>query len=833
MNRMTSARVALATLTLITIIGAGATLAAAVRPHAKSAPSMTAARGRLMVFGGRSAAQQASAAGAKFDAALAALARNSSAALPGVALSDLRGLNPALRFRVSRSTGSGFVAVDAVTRGDPQALKAALVKLGLENPAVYLNDVGGWLPLSAINAAAALPNLHSIRAAMSRTNTGSVESQGDFAQGTSELRASSGLDGTGITVGILSDSYNCYATYASQGVPASGITGYAQNGFTATASTDISTADLPASSNINILEEAGAGSSGNGLCSYDPTYDLPNGDEGRAMMQIVHDVAPVAKLAFYTAVNSEADMANGIQALAGAGAQVIADDVTYFDEPFFQDGLVAQAINTVNASGVAYFSAAGNNGAIGYDNLAPSFATASTSPKGEMLMNFDTSGATTTTLMTAAIPALPPGDFIAIVLEWDQPYVTGSPNSGGATSQMDLCLNGTGKGLLASPDNPDPNSSSSTTPITNGIQVCTGANSAGVDPYQILVIGYPADDPANAGNGVACPADYDLPAGTTCSAAQNITIQVGLAAGTTPHRIKLVVEDNGAGVTYPGPIVPTGGTLQGHPGAATAMAIGAAYWYNTPACGQSPALLETFSAKGGDPILFDTSGARLSTPVTRQKPDIIGPDGVNNTFLGVVLGASDGGSGNCADDANYPNFLGTSAATPHVAAAAALLLQKTPGLAPAVIYQTLQKSAVPMATPAPDYLTGYGFIQAGNAASDEPTAPDVTLNLSPTTIDVGASATLSWTVTNATSCTASGAWSGTQGLTGSLVVKPTSANSYSYTLTCVNDNGKTVATQVLTVVSSGGGGGGGALDLTALLALAGLLGARRARRQRA
>ena len=92
---------------------------------------------------------------------------------------------------------------------------------------------------------------------------------------------------------------------------------------------------------------------------------------------------PGAGLAFYTAENSEADFANGIGKLAapvasgGAGAKIIVDDVGYFDEPFFQDGLVAQAIDAVVAQGVAYFSAAGNNGTLAYDNNAPSFATLS------------------------------------------------------------------------------------------------------------------------------------------------------------------------------------------------------------------------------------------------------------------------------------------------------------------------------------------------------------------------------------------------------------------------------------------------------------------------
>jgi hypothetical protein len=67
----------------------------------------------------------------------------------------------------------------------------------------------------------------------------------------------------------------------------------------------------------------------------------------------LHAVSRIAKLAFYTAVNTEADFASGILALANAGAKVIDDDVGYADEPFFQDGVVAQAINQVSSQGVA------------------------------------------------------------------------------------------------------------------------------------------------------------------------------------------------------------------------------------------------------------------------------------------------------------------------------------------------------------------------------------------------------------------------------------------------------------------------------------------------
>jgi len=130
-------------------------------------------------------------------------------------------------------------------------------------------------------------------------------------------------------------------------------------------------------------------------------------------------VAPGARLAFYTAENSEADFASGIVKLAQAGARIIDDDVGYPDEPFFQDGVVAQAIDQVSASGVAYFSSAGNDGRISYENTAPTFPVTSASGlnAGEQLLNFDTSGATTATSLPLTIPALFPGEYVTLIVE--------------------------------------------------------------------------------------------------------------------------------------------------------------------------------------------------------------------------------------------------------------------------------------------------------------------------------------------------------------------------------------------------------------------------------
>ena len=584
------------------------TLTAASAVPADSAKARRAAAtgsARLVVVGSRSAEQRRSATASKLDSVLADLSRHAARARPEHLLEDLHSLSPAARFSAAAVTGAPLVLIDAVTRGSPELLKAALLELGLQRAAVYSNDVGGWLPVDRIEAAAARAEVHSIRAAMPHArSTGPVALQGDYVQRSDVVRTTyPTLTGAGVTVGVLSDSFNCYAVYADpvNNVPVSGNAGYASNGFTADYATDVSTGALPSGVNVLVGGEADC-------LNYGAPTQLPYGDEGRAMLQIVHAVAPGAGLAFYTAYNSEADFASGIGKLAAAGAQVIADDIGYFDEPYFQDGIVAQAIDAVEAKGVAYFSAAGNNGTLSYENTSPSFATLSSSAPttGEYLLNFDASGKTTTNYLPITVPPIPPGDFVGVVLQWDQPYVTGAPGSPGASSQIDLCITGgTGSDTITDYDG-------------NAVS-CTGPNKVGADAYQIMFIG----NPANAAG---------------MSAQQNLNIVVGLAGATAaPGRLIVTVEDDGLGSTI-NQFATGSATLQGHPGAAGAAAVGAAFYFFTPRCGSTPAQLESFSSAGGAPILFDTSGARLPAALVRQKPDFVGPDGVNDTFLGFTLG---------------------------------------------------------------------------------------------------------------------------------------------------------------------------------------------------
>ena len=99
-----------------------------------------------------------------------------------------------------------------------------------------------------------------------------------------------------------------------------------------------------------------------------------SGDEGTAMLEIIHDLAPGAQLYFATAFTSIASFAQNIRDLRTAGCDIIVDDVFYFTETPFQDGqssgvisntnagVVIQAVKEVTAAGALYFSSAGNSG---------------------------------------------------------------------------------------------------------------------------------------------------------------------------------------------------------------------------------------------------------------------------------------------------------------------------------------------------------------------------------------------------------------------------------------------------------------------------------------
>jgi hypothetical protein len=524
--------------------------------------------------------------------------------------------------------GSDWVVIDAVAAGDPRALEADFRGLGAQHVGVSGRIVSARLPISVIPLLESLSNLRFAQPAYSATSVGLVTSQGDRAMHADVARATLGLSGAGVTVGVLSDSFNCRGG----------------------AATDVATGDL---SPVTVFQDEPGCSSGT--------------DEGRAMLQIVHDVAPGASLSFATAFAGMASFAANIRALAAAGARVIVDDVIYFNEPMFQDGVIAQAVDSVTATGVVYFSAAGNYARQSYDH---SFIPGSSFPVGVFGPNFlggiahDFGGGNVFQRMT-----VPPGTSLLLTLQWDSPFF--SVGGTGTTNDVDVYIFNAAASQI--------------------LRAATTNNIASGDPVEFLSF-------ANSG-----------------ASAVDVNIMIVAAAGPNPGRIKYVLAGGNSVVIQ---AATSSGTIYGHANAQGAAAVGAAFYGQTPAFGVNPPILETFSSGGTTPILFSTAGTRLGTPDSRaNKPLIVAPDGGDTTFFGTDI-----------DGSGFPNFFGTSAAAPHAGAVAALILQVAPTMTPGQVLMALQNTALDMGTPGLDNDSGFGLIQADAALMSLMNATGITPN---------------------------------------------------------------------------------------------------------
>lgn len=530
----------------------------------------------------------------------------------------------------------GRVLVSARADDAAEALQMDLERLGLRNGARREHTVAGLLPLAALDRAVALPSLRSIHAvAQPIVHTGAVTSQGDAALHADLARLVEGVDGSGVQVGVISDSFDVSTVVDLH------------------ASDDVASGDLPAG--VQVLAESS-------LCGV---YVICI-DEGRAMLQIVHDLAPGADLMFHTVYGSEVDFANAIDQLAATGADVIVDDVLYLTEPMFEDGMVARAVDDAVAAGIAYYSAAGNQGRESYE--AP-FDDSNTVLCIEQLPPYDDCdpifervgrmhdfdpGPGTQVLQDITIPV---GSSASIALQWDQPF-------GNALNDHIIVLLSYDGGLwitLSANDN-----------------VATG------DPWEVLQY-------QNAFGDFGGPTGDQFKIAITYDDVDSIVGPAG--------RLKTVV--------YGGSIAShatASGTLVGHANAAGAAAVGAAYWADTPEHDVSPPALEPYSSAGGTPILFDADGTRLVTPEARNQPRFVATDGVSTTFFF-----------NDVDGDGTPDFYGTSAAAPHAAAIAALMLEASPAASPAQINAALADSAIDMNTAGDDPESGAGLIQADTA----------------------------------------------------------------------------------------------------------------------
>ncbi|HEX4332091.1 MAG TPA: FG-GAP-like repeat-containing protein [Usitatibacter sp.] len=594
--------------------------------------------------------------------------------------------------------------------------------------------VEGWIQVADLPAIAKVKGVRTVAMSIRPVyNIGAVTQQGVVQHRVDQIAGS--YDGTGISVGALSDSFN-NTTIVGAG------------GTTIHYSDDIASGDLPGPGNplgnttpVSVLQD-----------SSDSTQSE---DEGRGMLQLVHDMAPKARLAFATAGDSEQQFADNIRSLAalpgaprissdGFKADIIVDDVIFLNEPMFSDGIVAQAVNDVNAAGVHYFSSAGNQPSTqGYSGtfnfVDPATPVASMVPAGQVqpqlssvapfctggYHNFATDGSTdiTQTLRRSSTTGSSVSG-VQMMFQWDDPFDKNIP--GTTTSQQTGTFTGTELTYTVS--------------VTSGVPTRVSVFAINASAYDAIVTIQDADGnvivdhqdtgtdenvyftPATTGNYSVIldafngttgdfevdSADNSIPGMTTdynlfffdatTGALRNFALTDNVAFnepweftstfsfGTGKDSLLFVVCR--AATTAPQAnrirYVLFNGNSSG-----ILVVPGDYFSYQTPMTyGHStakdshgvaavgpfrPYIPESFSSPGPVTIVFDADGNRLDTPVVRQQPTVTAMDGGNNTFF--INAAQDSAS----DADAFPNFFGTSAAAPNAASVAALVLQANGG----------------------------------------------------------------------------------------------------------------------------------------------------------
>jgi hypothetical protein len=545
---------------------------------------------------------------------------------------------------------SGRVLANIQLNGErPVAeVQAALIALGLQITAVDEHWRSGVisvrLPLSQAAAAASLPGVRSISLARRPIRrVGAVTAESSAVEHAAQVNTpgvvtAQGILGRGISVGIISDSFDGAAN-----VPR--------------ASVGVTSGDLPGPGNPDGYTQPVV------VLADDTSSDAT--DEGRAMAEIVHDIAPAARICFSAAGATQVSMAASIRNLRTSPqtlCDVIVDDIGFADEPFFSDGILSQAIDDVATSNslagkkVAFFSAAGNSNNRGYTadaNIIPS--------NGAPLGNVNTTKVPPSlyaggfqnlnpTGDPAVVMSVTTSDAATLVLQWDDPF-----NAGGVTTDYNLLVFSSAGNYLSAVSGRDNNFSTSE-PVEI---VDLNANTT----YQLII---------------------SLASSAPPAATHLRLISFGGASATSPYFTSNVI------------------TLVGHPTATNANAVAAYVYDNTPnlVSGYNPnktnpppgpyePALESFTARGGSlPFYFNAQGQRLTTPEIRLKPEFAAADGVDTSFFPP-------GSGNDSDNDGFPNFFGTSAAAPNGAAFAALLLEAAGGpssLSPAQVRTALIQS---------------------------------------------------------------------------------------------------------------------------------------------
>jgi hypothetical protein len=531
-----------------------------------------------------------------------------------LARGELAGKSFAGIVEMPETDADGLVVVDI--RGTASDLVAQVTAQGGQVVSQFpaYGAVRARMPLRNIEALAGSLSVTSVSPQeKARTNVGALTSQAYISHGADQVITGLGINGSGIKVGVLSDS-----------ATAAGVAALIASG------------DL--GPNTTVLPGQAGSSTGT--------------NEGTAMMEIVQDLAPGAQLFFATAFNGVASFASNILSLAAAGCTIIVDDVSYFNEGAFQDGPIAQAVNTFVAEGGMYFSSAANSGNLTLGTSGTwegDFVDGGTSPlEGGKLHSF---GTQTYDALETSLQGFGP-----VSLKWSDPL-------GASSNDYDLfILNSSGNGV-------------------KGFSVSSQTGSQ--DPYEQI-------NPSGT-CGTAKPSGW-------CPTAGDRIVVVQFSGAVRALRL-----DTNRGQLSIG----TAGSTYGHNGGATTISVAATYW-DSAKNGVNPFTgianpVETFSSDGPRRIFYNPNGTAITPGAVTfgtnggtllQKPDLTAADGV------------------AAHTPSFFPFFGTSAAAPHAAAIAALVWSAKPSLTNIQVKNILLNTALPTMGPAWNRDGGFGIVMA-------------------------------------------------------------------------------------------------------------------------
>jgi hypothetical protein len=219
--------------------------------------------------------------------------------------------------------------------------------------------VAGWLAetdLANLSDEPAVDFIRCVDPPRSRMQ-GVIDTQGNAIHNADNARLNKGVNGLPIKVGVVSDGLSNWGPV-------------------------VGTNDLP------------------GI--IDLPQGLGNGDEGTAMLEIIHDIAPGSPLAFCPSGTNYIAFANAITTLVqGFNCKIVCDDVGWYSEPYFFHGYVAQTIQNLGAgTNYIHVSAAGNDAAVHHQQV---FTDVNSDRTHDPLLQ----------------ATLPPGGVLEVWLQWN------------------------------------------------------------------------------------------------------------------------------------------------------------------------------------------------------------------------------------------------------------------------------------------------------------------------------------------------------------------------------------------------------------------------------